>query len=76
MNAAADHASEVYLTAPQVKARYGGRSDMWLWRMLRDEQNFPRPKMIRGHRYWRLSDLVAFEDAAPEQEASNAQTAA
>jgi hypothetical protein len=58
---ATEHASEVFLTAPQVRKRFGGRSDMWLWRMLREEPSFPRPLMIRGHRYWRISDLVDFE---------------
>jgi hypothetical protein len=65
---------EVYLTAPQVRQRYGNKSDMWLWRMLRDEPNFPRPTIIRRQRYFRLRDLVAYETAcrkeAPYAEAS------
>lgn len=29
-------AQNIYLTALQVRARYGQVSDMWLWRQLRD----------------------------------------
>jgi hypothetical protein len=54
---------EVYLTAPQVRQRYGNKSDMWLWRMLREEPQFPRPIVIRRNRYFRLRELVAYEAA-------------
>ena len=51
-----------YLTARQTRNRYGDISDMSLWRWLRDESlHFPKPVLINGRRYWRLSDLVAFE---------------
>jgi hypothetical protein len=32
------NSKNVHLTAPQVRQRYGHRSDMWLWR-----RNYPRP---------------------------------
>jgi len=36
--------SETYITAPQLRARFGGCSDVWLWRLLKDERaNFPKP---------------------------------
>jgi hypothetical protein len=54
---------EVYLTAPQVRQRYGNKSDMWLWRILREEPEFPRPIVIRKQRYFRLRDLVEYEGA-------------
>jgi predicted DNA-binding transcriptional regulator AlpA len=55
---------DVYLTAAQVRSRYGGMSDMCLWRWLRDERlNFPRPLIINGRRYWRLRELIAWERA-------------
>jgi predicted DNA-binding transcriptional regulator AlpA len=57
-------AGEIYLTAPQVRQRFGGKSDMWLWRLLHDETSFPRPVVIRHQRYFRLSELVAFENAS------------
>jgi hypothetical protein len=64
MNDMMQAASEVYLTAPQVRARFGSKSDMWLWRMLREDPKFPRPVVLRSHRYFKLSELVAYENAA------------
>jgi hypothetical protein len=53
-----------YLTAAQVRKRYGGVSDMALWRWLRDERlGFPQPLRIQSRRFWRLTDLVAWECA-------------
>jgi len=60
-------ASEIYLTAPQVRQRFGGKSDMWLWRMIRGEPRFPRPVVIRNQRYFRLSELVAFENTSKQE---------
>jgi predicted DNA-binding transcriptional regulator AlpA len=55
---------DVYLTAAQVRNRYGGMSDMCLWRWLRDERlNFPRPLIINGRRYWRLRELIGWKRA-------------
>jgi predicted DNA-binding transcriptional regulator AlpA len=54
-------AVEQYLPARQVWERYGVTS-MSLWRWLRDpDLRFPRPMRIGRFRYWRLSDLVAWE---------------
>ena len=54
--------SDVMLTAKQVRTRYGGVSDMALWRWLRDERlAFPRPIVINSRRYWKLSDLAQWE---------------
>ena len=67
---------ETYITAPQLRARFGGRSDVWLWRLLNDERaNFPKPIMVRRYRYFRLSEIEAWEEsnrAKPKQEVSNA----
>ena len=53
--------SIVYLTASQVRARYGGISDMTLWRWLRDpEMHFPRPTVINSRRYFEDSKLAEF----------------
>jgi predicted DNA-binding transcriptional regulator AlpA len=55
---------ETYITAPQLRARFGGRSDMWLWRLLNDPQaKFPKPLVIRRNRYWALSELEAWLEA-------------
>ena len=52
-----------YLSAKQVRRRYGGKSDMTIWRWTRDpDLNFPEPDLvIRGQRFWRESRLEAWE---------------
>jgi predicted DNA-binding transcriptional regulator AlpA len=68
--------SETYLTAPQIRKRFGGRSDVWLWRLLNDERaNFPKPVVVRRCRYFPLSEIEAWEasNRAPsKQEVPNA----
>jgi predicted DNA-binding transcriptional regulator AlpA len=59
---------DVRLTAPQLRHRYGGRSDMWLWRLLHNQaSDFPQPLRINGRRYWRLGDIEAWELAQAAQ---------
>jgi len=54
----------VYLKATQVRERYGGISDMTLWRWLRDKElGFPRPRRINRVRYWNDSELTEWEHA-------------
>jgi predicted DNA-binding transcriptional regulator AlpA len=62
-DAPVDDSGDYFLTAVQVRQRYGNASDMWLWRRLRDDSNFPRPIEIRKRRYWKLSELIAWERA-------------
>ncbi|MER9411451.1 DNA-binding protein [Mesorhizobium sp. M0589] len=51
----------VYLTAPQVLARFQ-ISDMSLWRWLQDEKlGFPRPLVINRRRLFLKSALVEWE---------------
>ena len=68
---------ETYITAPQLRTRFGGRSDVWLWRLLKDERaNFPKPLIVRSQRYFSLSELEAWEAsnrATGKQEASDAR---
>ena len=52
---------ERYLNSRQVRARYGEVSDMWLWRRQNDESGFPKPTEICGRRFWKLSELIAWE---------------
>ena len=53
---------DVHLSAPQVRKRYGDRSQMWLWRLLRNEKlGFPKPLVINNRRYWQLSKLKSWE---------------
>lgn len=64
--------SDVYLTAAAVRKRYGGRSEMALYRWVRDPKlGFPAPLYIHRYRYWRLADLLAFERT---RSPDNAQT--
>ena len=57
-----DHAADCFLTAKQTRDRYGDVSDMWLWRRLHDNSGFPQPIMIQKRRFWRLSELLAWEN--------------
>lgn len=52
---------ESFLPSRRVRARYGV-TDMSLWRWWHDPaKGFPAPVYIGRYRYWRLSDLQAFE---------------
>jgi predicted DNA-binding transcriptional regulator AlpA len=51
-----------YLNAAQVRTRYGGVSDMALWRWLQDgDLGFPKPIRINRRRFWKASDLTTWE---------------
>ena len=51
----------VWLSTNQVLARYGGRSQMWLWRKIRNDPKFPRPVHFGRLQFFRLADLEAYE---------------
>ena len=52
---------QTYLQSSAVRARYGV-SDMTIWRWLHNnELGFPAPLRINGRRFWRLSQLEAWE---------------
>lgn len=53
------------ITARQLKARYGFKSDMWIWRQLHRDETFPKPLYINRRRHWKLADLLAWEKAQP-----------
>jgi predicted DNA-binding transcriptional regulator AlpA len=60
-SASAPSADAEFLSAAQVKARYGGVSDMWIVRKLADH-DFPAPQTFgTPARYWRVSELVAWD---------------
>jgi hypothetical protein len=55
-------ANDVFLSAAQVRRRYGGISAMTLHRWLHDPAlDFCKPIYISARRYWKLSDLEEFE---------------
>ncbi len=63
-------AADCFLTAKQTRTRYGDASDMWLWRRLHDNSGFPQPIVINKRRFWRLSDLLAWERGQANRPAS------
>lgn len=51
-----------YLTANQVRARFGGISDMSLWRWLNDPKlGFPQPTYINKRRFFDEAAIAAWE---------------
>ena len=54
---------DTFLTAKQVLQRYGDRSDMWLYRLLKKDPTFPRPLIINGRRYFGRQELETWERA-------------
>ncbi|MFZ0710660.1 MAG: hypothetical protein WAM53_11510 [Terrimicrobiaceae bacterium] len=52
---------DCFLNARQTRLRYGDASDMWLWRRQHDGSGFPLPTIINKRRFWRLSELMAWE---------------
>ncbi|SHL14888.1 hypothetical protein [Bradyrhizobium lablabi] len=51
----------VYISAKQVLARFGGRSEMWLVRKLIAEADFPRPVYSGRLRFFRIDELEQYE---------------
>ena len=60
----------VFLKTQQVQARYGGCSHMFIERRLKNDPTFPRPTFIGRLRFWRLSDLEAWEAAQADRKAT------
>jgi hypothetical protein len=54
----------VWISTNQVLARYGGRSQMWLWRKIQNEPTFPRPAYFGRMQFFRVDELEAYERAA------------
>ena len=59
------------LSATQVRKLFaGGISDMTLWRWMHDENMaFPRPIVINRRRYFRASEIEAFQARQSSQPA-------
>lgn len=55
--------SAAFITAPQLLDRYGGRSHMWLVRMLERDPSFPRPRYFGRLRFFELSAIEKYERA-------------
>jgi predicted DNA-binding transcriptional regulator AlpA len=65
----------VFISAPQVCDRYGGRSHMWLERKLQNDPAFPRPTYIGRLRFWVIAELEAYERNAAAATRPVAETA-
>jgi predicted DNA-binding transcriptional regulator AlpA len=52
--------SKKYQRARQVRARYGGISDMTLWRWIRNH-GFPEPEYINNQRFWDEEQLDEYD---------------
>jgi predicted DNA-binding transcriptional regulator AlpA len=50
-----------FLTSSQLRVRYGGRSDMWIGRLMKRDATFPRPVYIGRYRYWDLDAIEKYE---------------
>lgn len=51
-----------YIDTPSLRTRYGGKSEMWVWRHLANDPEFPKPIKIGNRNFWRLRDLLAYEE--------------
>lgn len=51
-----------YITRKALRARYGGISEMTLWRWERDDKlGFPKPTDINGRKYYALVEIEVWE---------------
>jgi hypothetical protein len=50
-----------YLTSTQLRERSGGRSEMWLTRIMRSDPTFPRYIVIGRYRFWNLDEIETYE---------------
>jgi hypothetical protein len=50
-----------YLTSNQVRARYGNRSAMWLYRKNRHDPVFPKPFYFGRMQMFLVADLDAYD---------------
>jgi predicted DNA-binding transcriptional regulator AlpA len=69
-NAAQDGTTPFLFDSGQVRKTFGNRSDMWLWRRIKDG-TLPKPLVIAGRRYWRKTDI----DGVIDRLASNNEAA-
>jgi hypothetical protein len=50
-----------YVSSKQLRTRYGGRSHMWIERLLKADPDFPKPIYIGRLRFWKLPELETWE---------------
>ena len=54
-------ADDQLVSSRGVRKRYDDVSHMWIVRRLADDPSFPRPIVIARRRFWRFSELLAWE---------------
>ena len=69
-------AEKTYLTAAQLRKRYGNRSHMWIERRLLSDSTFPRPAYFGRFRFWALDEIETWERAAIAARGNNSPEAA
>jgi len=65
MHSIYDGSDEQLLNSRQTRDFFGGVSEMWLPRRLKNDPTFPRPIPIAKRFYWRLGDLKRWSAAQP-----------
>lgn len=59
----------VWITSNQVCDRYGGRSQMWLWRRVKTDAAFPKPTYMGRMQLFSVAALDAYDRALIEEAA-------
>ena len=60
----------IWITAKQVCQRYGGRSQMWLWRKLQGDLTFPKPTYFGRLQFFKQASLDEYDRACIEKQTS------
>ena len=65
---AAVSGNTVYLSSHQIRARFGGRGELWVYRQIA-RNGFPKPVKFGSGRlnYWKLSEVEAWEAAQAQR---------
>lgn len=66
----------VFISASQLRARYGNVSHMWVERRLQNDPAFPKPKYFGRLRFWSIAELEQYERNAAAATRRVAETAA
>lgn len=59
------HSDDVLVPSSAVRKKLGNVSDMTLWRRLKYDPSFPRPKVMAGRRYWWASTIDEYIERQP-----------
>lgn len=51
----------LWLTSKQVRNRYGGKSEMWLWNMVKNDPHFPKPAYQGRMQIYSVQELDEYD---------------